>query len=137
MNLEEAIKHCDEVAKEKYLQGMLCHANPNDEHLDNCIECAKQHEQLKTWFIEYKKLAEENEILKRENKALDEEVAQKCKLNEQNCKALDKICEILSDCAKMQCGRCPKYKEQGDYWCDICYYDTLNKDQWKEWALHE
>lgn len=56
MTLEEAIKHCDEVANEKYIQGMLCHANPNDKHLDNCIECANQHEQLKEWLMELKDL---------------------------------------------------------------------------------
>lgn len=58
-----------------------------------------------------------------------EELAEK---NQKLEKALDKACEVLSDCAKMQCEQCPKYKEQGKYLCDICYYDTLNKDQWKE-----
>ena len=58
MTLDEAIKHCEEKAQENYLQGMLCHANPNDEELDKCIECAKEHEQLKEWLEEYKVLKE-------------------------------------------------------------------------------
>lgn len=85
----------------------------------------------------YDELLEENELLRREVKALDEEGVQKCELNEKLSKALDKACEVLSDCVMMQCGQCPKYKAQGEYLCDICCYDTLNKDQWREWSLHE
>lgn len=126
MNLEEAIKYCDEVAKEKYLQGMLCHANPNDEHLDNYIECAKQHEQLKIWLIDYKKLAEENEILRSEIKALNEEVAQKCELNEKNCKALDKACAELSSMDY-------KLKMHENPYAYTCNY--TDEEEWKEWAM--
>lgn len=96
---------------------------------ENWENCDETYEKL------VEALSKQNNLLNHENGVLDEELMQKCKLNEQNCKALDKICEILSDCAKMQCDRCPKYKEQGKYLCDICYYDTLNKDQWKEWAM--
>lgn len=128
MNLEEAIKHCDEVAKENYLQGMLCHANPNDEHLDNCIECAKQHEQLKTWLIEYKKLAEENNLLKREVKALDEEGVQKCELNEKLSKALDKACKELANAVN--------FKEK---YCSETLYRTNDKtfEKWREWCMKD
>jgi len=52
VTLEEATEHSIEVAKEKYLEGMLCHANPDDGELDNCIECAKEHEQLAHWLEE-------------------------------------------------------------------------------------
>ena len=31
---------------------MLCHANPNDDLLDGCIKCAKEHEQLAKWLEE-------------------------------------------------------------------------------------
>lgn len=101
MNLEETIKHCDEVAKENYLQGMLCHANPNDEHLDNCIECAKQHEQLKTWLIDYKKLVEENELLKRENAALADDNEMKCERYAEAKKALKRACMKLSEVSQI------------------------------------
>lgn len=73
-------------------------------------------------LIEYfNNLVEEKERLSNENAMLK--------------RALDKACEVLSDCAMMQCGKCPKYKEQGEYLCDICYYETLNKDQWKKWCM--
>ena len=52
MTVQEAIKHCEEKAKEKYAEGMLCHANPNDDLLDGCIKCAKEHEQLAEWLKE-------------------------------------------------------------------------------------
>lgn len=54
MTLDEAIAHAKEVAKENYLQGMLCHANPNDSELDKCIECGREHEQLAEWLQELK-----------------------------------------------------------------------------------
>ena len=34
------------MAKEIYIEAMLCHANPNDEKIDDCIERGKYHEQL-------------------------------------------------------------------------------------------
>lgn len=54
MTLDEAIIHARDVAEKKYLEGMLCHANPNDEELDGCIECAREHEQLAQWLEELK-----------------------------------------------------------------------------------
>lgn len=44
---------------------MLCHANPNDEELDGCIECARDHEQLAEWLEElqkYKKIGTLEEV---------------------------------------------------------------------------
>lgn len=35
MKLEEAIKYAKDVAKKKYAEAMLCHANPDDEELDD------------------------------------------------------------------------------------------------------
>lgn len=60
MTLDEAITHEKELAEKNYLQGMLCHANPNDEKLDGYIECGKYHEQIYEWLEElkmYKSLA--------------------------------------------------------------------------------
>ena len=56
MTIDEAISHAREKAKEMYLQGMLCHANPNDDKLDGCIECGREHEQLAEWLEDYKRL---------------------------------------------------------------------------------
>lgn len=56
MNLEEAIKHAKDIATKKYNEAFLCHANPDDEELDGCIECAREHEQLAEWLEELKEL---------------------------------------------------------------------------------
>ena len=54
MTIDEAIAHEREKAEEMYLQGMLCNANPNDDELYGCIECAKEHEHLAEWLEELK-----------------------------------------------------------------------------------
>lgn len=67
LTMDEAIAHANEVAQEKYNEGFLCHANPNDEKLDVCIKCAKEHEQLAEWLSElkgYKQLEEQGLLLK-------------------------------------------------------------------------
>ena len=56
MSIDESIAHEREVAKEIYVEAMLCHANPNDEKLDGCIERGKYHEQLAEWLEELKEL---------------------------------------------------------------------------------
>lgn len=55
MTIDEAIAHAREVAKKKYNEGMLCHANPDDGILDKCINCAREHEQLAEWLEELKR----------------------------------------------------------------------------------
>lgn len=52
MDIQSAIAHAREVASKKYAEGMLCHANPDNRKLDECIECAKEHEQLAEWLTE-------------------------------------------------------------------------------------
>ena len=54
MTLDEAITHEKELAKEIYVEAMLCHANPDDGKLDSCIESGKYHEQLAWWLEDYK-----------------------------------------------------------------------------------
>lgn len=54
LSLDEAIAQEREAAKEKYIEAMLCHANPNDEKLDSCVECAKENEQRAEWLEELK-----------------------------------------------------------------------------------
>ena len=54
MALDEAIAHEKELAKEIYVEAMLCHANPDDGKLDDCIERGKYHEQLSEWLEDYK-----------------------------------------------------------------------------------
>ena len=64
MNLEEAIKHAKDIATNKYNEGFLCHANPDDEELDRCIKCAREHEQLAEWLEELKELREYKKKMK-------------------------------------------------------------------------
>ena len=54
MTLDEAITHEKDSAEENYMQGMLCHANPNDDELDGYIENGRYHEQLAEWLEELK-----------------------------------------------------------------------------------
>ena len=52
LDLDGAIAHAKEKAKELYDEAMFVHANPNDEKLDACIECANEHQQLAEWLTE-------------------------------------------------------------------------------------
>ena len=61
MTIDEVIAHEKEVAKEIYVEAMLCHANPDDGKLDDCIERGKYHEQLAEWLEELKSLREYKE----------------------------------------------------------------------------
>ena len=81
MTIDEAIAHEKELAKEIYVEAMLCHANPDDGKLDDCIERGKYHEQLAEWLEELKELRElkdtitsNAEVLERQgyNKAIDD-----------------------------------------------------------------
>ena len=58
MTLDEVIVHEREVAKEIYVEAMLCHANPDDGKLDDCIQRGKYHEQLVEWLEELKAIKE-------------------------------------------------------------------------------
>lgn len=62
LSLDEAIIHAKEAAEKKYLEGFLCYANSgnieNNKKNDECIKCAKEHEQLAEWLEELKKYRE-------------------------------------------------------------------------------
>lgn len=54
LSLDEAIKHCEEVAEanEKMIEYDLAYT---DEQKEECRECAKEHRQLAEWMKELKK----------------------------------------------------------------------------------
>ena len=54
MTIDEAIAHEKELAKKNYMQGMLCHANPDDEKLDGYIESGNYHKQIAEWLEKLK-----------------------------------------------------------------------------------
>lgn len=64
MTLDEAIKHCEEVAKQnrelarKITKDQCLYTDRFDEYA--CIKCAKAHEQLAEWLKELKKYKEKD-----------------------------------------------------------------------------
>ena len=71
MSIDEAIAHEREVAKEIYDEAMLCHANPDDGELDDCIQRGKYHEQLAEWLEELKAYIEIGTVEECRNSVLD------------------------------------------------------------------
>ena len=65
MTLDEAIKHCEEVAEEKDMQAGFetdysCYQMFDTER-NKCKECANEHRQLAEWLKELKEYRKESE----------------------------------------------------------------------------
>lgn len=67
MDLDEAIKHCEEKAEELRAEAeevrelgehISNHKQPYNIPVKNCLECAKEHEQLAEWLKELKRIKE-------------------------------------------------------------------------------
>lgn len=60
MTLDEAIKHCDEVAEKNETKGKMIQNNfsklrrEQKQEIDSCLECASEHRQLAEWLLELK-----------------------------------------------------------------------------------
>lgn len=54
MTLNEAIKHCEEKAKELRKQADDYHTKMDGVNAVNCFGCAREHEQLAEWLKELK-----------------------------------------------------------------------------------
>ena len=76
MNLDEAIKYCEEVAKEKRIE-----ANYRIPPKADCLKCAEEYEQMAFWLKDYKRLKEaealdiereQREEAKRESHKIDD-----------------------------------------------------------------
>ena len=97
MTLDEAIAHEKELAKEIYIEAMLCHANPDDGKLDSCIESGRYHERLAEWLEELKFIKQwksdvmeefckydvssfEELVTNARNKAIDDFMKELCKM---------------------------------------------------------
>lgn len=63
MTLDEAIKHCEEKAKEIRWQALK--ERMDIEGVAECEECAEEHEQLAEWLKELKELRETMEMIKK------------------------------------------------------------------------
>jgi hypothetical protein len=58
LTLDEAIKHCEEKARELRLHPLFEHMDIED--VAACEECAEEHEQLAGWLTELKQRREED-----------------------------------------------------------------------------
>lgn len=68
MALIEAIKHCEEKAKELRKNEPIFRYAADEKEADKCLECAEEHEQLAKWLKElkaYQELFESPEEAKR------------------------------------------------------------------------
>lgn len=65
MTLEEAIKHCEEVAEKYDTELNLINCGISNESCDNCLECAKEHRQLAEWLKKLLAYEEAEEEIKR------------------------------------------------------------------------
>lgn len=54
MTIEEAIRHAKVTEKLKYNEATMHRLNLDNEQCNNCVECAKEHEQLARWLEELK-----------------------------------------------------------------------------------
>lgn len=85
MRLEEAIKHCEEVAeaeeqKYKEWKGDYSHLKK----IDSCLECANEHRQLAEWLRELQAYKEERvgcEFCKHSYREMHERPCSLCKHN--------------------------------------------------------
>lgn len=58
LDLESAIKHCEEVAEKNESEANFGFGNVCIDR-SSCLECAKEHRQLATWLKELKRLREQ------------------------------------------------------------------------------
>ena len=68
MTLDEAIRHCEEVADRKQMEGLDCfyRYSRETEKGKRCYKCADEHRQLAVWLKDYKRLLEQIEDIKAE-----------------------------------------------------------------------
>lgn len=58
MTIEEAIKHCEEVAHERRIESGECISVNDLENAEACYECGEEHKQLAEWLKELKQRRE-------------------------------------------------------------------------------
>lgn len=59
MTLEEAIKHCEEIAELKYSEAKKAYLLEQCKYADECVVCAAEHGQLAKWLKELKAVHDE------------------------------------------------------------------------------
>lgn len=56
MELDEAIKHCEDKAKELRKEKRRMAVTGREQEWADCLQCAEEHEQLAEWLTDYKRL---------------------------------------------------------------------------------
>lgn len=56
MTLDEAVKRCEEVAKQQEVKANELYKAKDFEESRDCIWCSKEHEQLAEWLRKYQKI---------------------------------------------------------------------------------
>lgn len=84
LTLDEAIKHCLEVAEQNDAQAEKWQKESGEQwgKTTVCRECAADHRQLAEWLMELKDLREENKVLMSEADRLIKEKGKLLKANE-------------------------------------------------------
>lgn len=59
MELDEAIKHCEDKAKELRKEKYIMARIGREREWADCLQCAEEHEQLAEWLKDYKRLLAE------------------------------------------------------------------------------
>jgi hypothetical protein len=54
MTIDEAIKHCEEVAEEQENKAKVLNGDFYQSRRNDCLECAEEHRQLAEWLKELK-----------------------------------------------------------------------------------
>lgn len=54
MTLDEAIRHCEDVAAEQKMKALAAYSEGDYEKSKDCIRCSEEHRQLANWLKELK-----------------------------------------------------------------------------------
>lgn len=135
MTLDEAIKHCLEVAEQNETQADKWQEEGGEEwgKTTACRECAADHRQLAEWLTELKDLREENKVLMQEcdrlinekgellSKVSGGDALRICQLEEQLEKAKrllkssTNVLNMFIPCDEDYCSECIKQRQNCDY----------------------
>lgn len=89
MTLDEAIKHCEEVAEKKEEDASWFWDKEGNPNYENCVECASEHRQLAEWLKELKAY---REILANADKIIESEYG--CVIVEGYADVIDQMKEV-------------------------------------------
>lgn len=111
MTIDEAIKHCEEVA-ERYER---MEDSPDDKLREECLQCTADHRQLAEWLAELKKLREQKAEYKRLMKVAVEDIKYLINHAERNGKACDR-CKYGDEmyCYADDCSNDAKWRHEAE-----------------------